>query len=226
MPTMADSRILPRITHEDVNETEGVFTVEPLDRGYGYTFGNSLRRVLLSSLEGAAVTQVKIEGALHEFTTVAGVREDVIDLILNLKGLVCRIHGDDELKEVEADIVKEGPGKVYARDIAAPSDLEIINPDLYICELQDGARLEMTLTIAKGRGYVPAEGNKSHESDDRGHPGRRHLLARAARDVPRRRRPRRAADGLRQADDRRQDRTARSIRARRSSRPPRSSSSS
>jgi DNA-directed RNA polymerase subunit alpha len=164
MPTMADTRILPRITHEDVNETEGVFTVEPLDRGYGYTFGNSLRRVLLSSLEGAAVTQVKIEGALHEFTTVAGVREDVIDLILNLKGLVCRIHGDDELKEVEADIVKEGPGKVYARDIAAPSDLEIINPDLYICELQDGARLEMTLTIAKGRGYVPAEGNKSHES--------------------------------------------------------------
>src|SRR4029453_2892894 len=104
------------------------------------------------------------EGALHEFTTVAGVREDVIDLILNLKGLVCRIHGDDELKEVEADIVKEGPGKVYARDIAAPSDLEIINPDLYICELQDGARLEMTLTIAKGRGSGPGGGNKRHES--------------------------------------------------------------
>ncbi|MGH2837181.1 MAG: DNA-directed RNA polymerase subunit alpha, partial [Thermoleophilaceae bacterium] len=119
----------PQITAEEVTDTRGSFTIEPLDRGFGYTFGASLRRVLLSSLAGAAVTSVRIEGVAHEFSTIAGVTEDVTDIVLNLK-------------EVEADIAKEGPGKIYARDIAAPSDLEIMNPDLYICELQEGARLE------------------------------------------------------------------------------------
>ena len=153
---------IPKITSEDVGDTVGTFVVEPLDRGFGYTFGNSLRRVLLSSLEGAAVTSIKIEGVAHEFTSVPGVREDVTDIILNLKNLVCRLHGDSG--EVEVHIVKEGASTVTAADIEAPSDLEILNPDLEICRLSDDAKLEMTLTIARGRGYVPAEGNKGPET--------------------------------------------------------------
>src|SRR3954447_23355810 len=130
---------IPKITSEDVGDTVGTFVVEPLDRGFGYTFGNSLRRVLLSSLEGAAVTAVKIEGVAHEFTAVPGVREDVTDIILNLKNLVCRLHGDSG--EVAVQIVKRGPGAVTAADIQAPADLEILNPELEICRLADGARL-------------------------------------------------------------------------------------
>src|SRR5205814_8759977 len=103
---------IPKIVHEEVDENRGVFVIEPLDRGFGYTFGNSLRRVLLSSLEGAAVTSVKIEGVSHEFTTIPGVREDVIDVILNLKNLTCRLHG--ESGEVEVQVQKEGPGTVKA----------------------------------------------------------------------------------------------------------------
>ena len=153
---------IPKITSEDADQKIGTFVVEPLDRGFGYTFGNSLRRVLLSSLEGAAVTSVKIEGVAHEFTSVPGVREDVIDVILNLKGLICRLHGDSG--EVEVQVQKDGPGTVKASDIEAPADLEILNPDLVICHLAEGARFEMTLTIARGRGYVPAEGNKGPET--------------------------------------------------------------
>ena len=104
---------VPRITHEEVDEQRGMFVIEPLDRGFGYTFGNSLRRVLLSSLEGAAVTSVKIEGVAHEFTTLPGVREDVIDIILNLKSLICRLHG--ESPEVEVRLEKKGPGVVDGR---------------------------------------------------------------------------------------------------------------
>jgi DNA-directed RNA polymerase subunit alpha len=161
MNTMLDFQ-LPQITAEDVDEDRGVFVVEPLDRGFGYTFGNSLRRVLLSSLEGCAVTSVKIEGVQHEFTTIPGVREDVTDIILNLKGLVCRLHG--EAPEIEADISKEGPGVVTAADIVASSELEILNPDLVVCHLSDGARFEMTLTIGRGRGYHPAELNKGYDT--------------------------------------------------------------
>src|SRR4051812_31588639 len=106
---------VPRITHEEVNEDRGVFVIEPLDRGFGYTFGNSLRRVLLSSLEGAAVTSVKIEGVAHEFTTLKGVREDVTDIILNLKNLICLLHGDSP--EIEVRLDKKGPGSVTAADI-------------------------------------------------------------------------------------------------------------
>jgi DNA-directed RNA polymerase subunit alpha len=154
--------IIPKITSEDIGETLGTFVVEPLDRGFGYTFGNSLRRVLLSSLEGAAVTSVKIEGVAHEFTSVPGVREDVTDIILNLKSLICRLHG--ESGEVEVQVQKEGAGTVTAADIEAPADLEILNPDLVICHLSEKARFEMTLTIARGRGYVAAEGNKGPET--------------------------------------------------------------
>jgi DNA-directed RNA polymerase subunit alpha len=141
-----------------VNENRGVFVIEPLDRGFGYTFGNSLRRVLLSSLEGAAVTSVKIEGVAHEFTTLPGVREDVTDIILNLKQLVCILHG--ESPEVEVRLTKRGEGVVTAADIEAPADLEILNPDLEIANLSSKGRLEITLTIGRGRGYVPAEGNR------------------------------------------------------------------
>jgi DNA-directed RNA polymerase subunit alpha len=152
---------IPRITHEEVNEDRGVFSIEPLDRGFGYTFGNSLRRVLLSSLEGAAVTSVKIEGVAHEFTTLKGVREDVTDVILNLKNLICLLHG--ESPEVEVRLDKKGAGPVTAADIEAPADLEILNPDLEIANLSDKGRLEITLTIGRGRGYVPAELNRGPE---------------------------------------------------------------
>jgi DNA-directed RNA polymerase subunit alpha len=152
---------VPRITHEEVTEERGVFVIEPLDRGFGYTFGNSLRRVLLSSLEGAAVTSVKIEGVAHEFTTLKGVREDVTDIILNLKSLVCLLHG--ESPEVEVRLEKKGSGVVTASDIEAPADLEILNPDLEIANLSDKGRLEVTLTIGRGRGYVPAELHRGPE---------------------------------------------------------------
>ena len=152
----------PRIVHEEINENRGVFVIEPLDRGFGYTFGNSLRRVLLSSLEGAAVTAVKIEGITHEFTTLPGVREDVTDIILNLKNLICLLHG--ESPEVEVHIAKKGAGSVTAADIQAPADLEILNPELEIAQLSDKGKLEMTLTIGRGRGYVPAELNRGPET--------------------------------------------------------------
>jgi DNA-directed RNA polymerase subunit alpha len=148
---------VPRIVHEEVDEQRGVFVIEPLDRGFGYTFGNSLRRVLLSSLEGAAVTSVKFEGVAHEFTTLPGVKEDVTDIILQLKNLTCRLHG--ESPEVEVRLTKKGSGAVTAGDIEAPADLEVLNPDLVIANLSDKGRLELTLTIGRGRGYVPSELN-------------------------------------------------------------------
>jgi DNA-directed RNA polymerase subunit alpha len=152
---------VPKITHEEVDNNRGVFVIEPLDRGFGYTFGNSLRRVLLSSLEGAAVTSVKIEGVAHEFTTLPGVREDVTDIILNLKNLVAVLHG--ESPEVEVRLDKRGAGPVTAADIQAPADLEILNPELEIANLAEKGRLEITLTIGRGRGYVPAELNRGPE---------------------------------------------------------------
>ena len=148
----------PRMSYEPESDTLGMIEVEPLDRGFGHTFGNSLRRVLLSSLEGAAVTSVKIEGVQHEFTTVKGVREDVTDIILNLRGLVCRLVG--EADEIEVELSRQGPGVATAGDIACPSDLEILNPELEIANLEAGASLDMVLTIARGRGYTVAEGNK------------------------------------------------------------------
>jgi len=153
---------IPRIVSEEGDNHRGVFAIEPLDRGFGYTFGNSLRRVLLSSLEGAAVTAVKIEGVSHEFTTLPGVREDVTDIILNLKSLICVLHG--ESPEVEVHISKKGPGSVTAADIEAPADLEILNPELEIAQLAAKGKLEMTLTIGRGRGYMPADVNRGAET--------------------------------------------------------------
>jgi len=152
----------PRIAHEEADDHRGVFLIEPLDRGFGHTFGNSLRRVLLSSLEGAAVTAVKIEGVAHEFTTLPGVREDVTDIILNLKNLIVLLHGASP--EIEVYIAKKGSGVVTAADIEAPADLEILNPELEIAHVSDKGKLEMTLTIGRGRGYVPAELNRGPET--------------------------------------------------------------
>ena len=152
---------IPKIVHEEVDANRGVFVIEPLDRGFGYTFGNSLRRVLLSSLEGAAVTSVKFEGVAHEFTTLPGVREDVTDIILNFKNLICRLHG--ESPEIEVHLAKRGAGKVTAADIEAPAELEILNPDLELANLSDKGKLEITITIGRGRGYVPAELNRGPE---------------------------------------------------------------
>jgi DNA-directed RNA polymerase subunit alpha len=150
---------IPRITAESVEDNRGQFVVEPLDRGFGYTFGNSLRRVLLASLAGAAVTSVRIEGVAHEFSTIKGVTEDVTDIVLNLKGIVCRMHSD--ATEVEAPLVVTGPGEITARDIDLPSGVEILNPDAHIATLEKKTKLEMYLTIGRGRGYRPAEDNKS-----------------------------------------------------------------
>jgi DNA-directed RNA polymerase subunit alpha len=152
---------VPRITVENADDRSGTFTIEPLDKGFGYTFGNSLRRVLLSSLGGAAVTSVRIEGVSHEFSSVPGVKEDVTDIVLNLKDLVVRMHTDAD--EVEAPLVATGPGEVKAKDIDLPSGVEILNPDAPIATLEKKTKLEVYLTIGRGRGYSPAEENKSDE---------------------------------------------------------------
>ncbi len=152
---------VPRITAEKADDRHGAFTIEPLDKGFGYTFGNGLRRVLLSSLGGAAVTSVRIEGVAHEFSSVPGVKEDVTDIILNLKDLVVRMHTDAD--EVEAPLVATGPGEVKAKDIDLPSGVEILNPEAPIATLEKKTKLEVYLTIGRGRGYSPAEENKSDE---------------------------------------------------------------
>lgn len=134
------------------------FVMEPLERGFGTTIGNSLRRVLLSCLPGAAVTRVKIDGVLHEFSTINGVREDVVNIMLNLKGLAIKLH--TELPKTLIIDVK-GPKEVTAADIVADSEVEIINPEMHICTLNDDGKLYMEITAEKGRGYVMAERNKS-----------------------------------------------------------------
>lgn len=130
---------------------------EPLERGFGLTLGNALRRILLSSLQGAAVTTIKCEGALHEFTTLPGVLEDVPEIILNIKSLDLALHSDMP-KKMSLKISKAGP--VYGRDITAPSDIEILSPDLHICTLSEGSSLEIEMTVENGRGYVPASANR------------------------------------------------------------------
>jgi DNA-directed RNA polymerase subunit alpha len=141
----------------DENSSYGKFIVEPLERGYGTTLGNSLRRILLSSLPGTAVTTVKIAGIQHEFSTIPGVREDVAEIILNVKDIVAKIHS---LGVKTVRIEAEGEGEVTAGDIIADSDVEILNPDLHIATLAEGGRLEMEMTLSHGRGYIPADRNK------------------------------------------------------------------
>ncbi len=141
--------------------TYGKFVMEPLERGYATTLGNSLRRVLLSILPGVAVTSVKIDGVVHEFTTIPGVKEDVTEIILNIKGLIAKLHADTAKKiYIEA----EGPCVVTAASIKADSEVEILNPDMYIATLDAGATLNMEMTLEKGRGYVSAEQNKQQQN--------------------------------------------------------------
>jgi DNA-directed RNA polymerase subunit alpha len=149
----------PKIETVTISEdgTFGKFIIEPLERGYGITLGNSLRRILLSSLPGAAATSVQIDGVLHEFSTVPGVLEDVTEIIINLKSLALRIHSDEE-KILEIDV--EGEGKIKARDIRADSDVEILNPDLHIATLSADARLHMRIFAGRGRGYVQLDKNR------------------------------------------------------------------
>lgn len=149
----------PKIECVEMNEENSYarFVVEPLERGYGITLGNSLRRILLSSLPGAAVTSIKIDGVLHEFSTIPGIKEDVTDIILNLKNLCLKMHTDEERTlRIEA----KGEATVQAGDIIHDADIEILNPDLHIATLSGNTRLYMELTVSKGRGYVPAEKNK------------------------------------------------------------------
>ncbi len=147
----------PRIDTVEATGTYGRFVVEPLERGYGITLGNSLRRILLSSLPGAAVTTVRIDGVLHEFSTIPGVVEDTTDIILNLKRLLLKLHTDGP---ATLRLEVEGEGEVTAAQIEHSADVEILNPDLYICTLDKGGRLSMEMTVEQGRGWVPADRNK------------------------------------------------------------------
>src|SRR6185312_16210683 len=152
----------PTLTEEPVDDFRSRFLIEPLEPGFGYTIGNSLRRTLLSSIPGAAVTSIRIEGVLHEFSTVAGVKEDVTDIILNLKELVVSSEQDEP---VVMYLCKQGPGEVTATDIAPPAGVEVHNPDLHIATLNGKGKLEMELTVERGRGYVSAAQNKAGDAE-------------------------------------------------------------
>lgn len=149
----------PRIETEELTEDgkHGRFVVEPLERGFGNTLGNSLRRVLLSSLEGCAVTSIKIDGVLHEFSTIPGVKEDVTEIVLNMKSVVAKLY---ETSPKVVEISAQGPCEVTAGDIKCDSEVEILNPEQHIATLGEDAKLNMEITIDKGRGYIPAERNK------------------------------------------------------------------
>lgn len=150
----------PKIERIELTEDYGKFVVEPLERGYGITLGNSLRRILLSSLPGAAVTSVHIDGVLHEFSTIPGVVEDTVDIVLNIKKLLIKMYTDEP---VVIRIEAKGEGPVYAKDIITDPSVEILNSDLQIATLQADAELNMDITVARGRGYVSSERNKDPE---------------------------------------------------------------
>ena len=150
------------VTTEEVNDTVARFIVDPLERGYGNALGNSLRRVLLSSLDGAKATAIQIEGVQHEFTTAEGVIEDITDIVLNVKGLVFQALNSD-IKEAVATVSVEGPCTVTGADLHVPTEFTLINPEHVIATVADGGQLEMTIRIGVGRGYVSAERNKRAE---------------------------------------------------------------
>lgn len=154
--------IRPNVSVDEIGANVARVSVEPLERGYGDTLGNSLRRVLLSSLEGAAVEAIQIDGVQHEFTTVEGVYEDVTDIVLNVKGLVFRNTNNSD--EAEASISVDGPCKVTGADLDVPMGYELVNPAQHICTLAEGAHLSMRLRLGNGRGYVSGEDNE-RESD-------------------------------------------------------------
>ncbi|HHH35481.1 MAG TPA: DNA-directed RNA polymerase subunit alpha [Gammaproteobacteria bacterium] len=149
---------------QTIDERHARITMEPLERGFGHTLGNALRRILLSSIPGCAVTEVEIEGVLHEYTTIEGVQEDVLDILLNLKNLSVRMEGRDEATLV---LRKKGSGPVYAGDIELVSEVEIVNPDLVIAHMTEAGELNMTLKVERGRGYQPAAVRKEGEEGSR-----------------------------------------------------------
>ena len=148
----------PRFRVEEEDERRGIFVAEPLPRGLGHTLGNSLRRVMLSGLPGAAVTKVRIEGVSHEFSTISGVKEDVVDIILNVKELKFKLEREEPIELV---ITKDGPDEVTAADIELKADVEVVDPETYIASISEDGHLDMRLTIEKGQGYARAEQNKS-----------------------------------------------------------------
>src|SRR5487761_1989135 len=152
----------PSLSEEAVSEYRSRFVIEPLEPGFGYTLGNSLRRTLMSSIPGAAVTSIRIDGVLHEFSTVPGVKEDVTEIILNLKELVVSSDNDEPTVMY---LRKQGPGVVTAADIAPPAGVEVHNPDLHLATLNDKGKLEIELTVERGRGYVSATQNKSYDAE-------------------------------------------------------------
>jgi DNA-directed RNA polymerase subunit alpha len=152
----------PVLSEDVVSESRSRFVIEPLEPGFGYTLGNSLRRTLLSSIPGAAVTSIRIDGVLHEFSTIPGVKEDVTEIILNIKGLVVSSEHDEP---VVMYLRKQGAGAVTAADIAPPAGVEIHNPGLHIATLNDKGTVEMELTVERGRGYVSAQQNKSGDQE-------------------------------------------------------------
>ncbi len=158
----------PVITYNPVdgNERKMDFIVEPLERGFGITLGNSLRRILLGTLPGAAAIGIKIEGATHEFTCIPGVKEDITDIILNIKGLAVKANTSDENFITVCNINKHEAGVVTAKDIVCNSDVEIVNPDMYICTLDDNASLNMQIIIGVGRGYVSARDHKKNLANE------------------------------------------------------------
>ena len=154
----------PKIEIAEISDDNryGKFICEPLERGYGTTFGNSLRRMLLSSLEGAAITSIRIDGVLHEFSTIQGVRDDVTNIVLNLKQLCLKMQGN-EPKVIRIDV--EGEKEVTAADIICDADIEILNPDLHIATVDETGKLKIEMIVERGRGYVPAEKNKNPEDE-------------------------------------------------------------
>lgn len=157
----------PRIVDvQFVNDKRAKVTLEPLERGFGHTLGNALRRILLSSMPGCAVVEAEIEGVLHEYTTIEGVQEDVIDVLLNLKGLAIKLHARDQ---ASLSLKKKGPGQVFASDIALDHDVELMNPDHVIANLTKDGELSMTLKVERGRGYVPAPQRAGGDSRPIGH---------------------------------------------------------
>ncbi len=152
----------PTLTEETISNVRSAFVIEPLEPGFGYTLGNSLRRTLLSSIPGAAVTGIRIDGVLHEFSTVEGVKEDVTEIILNIKNLVVSSEHDEP---ITAYLRKQGAGQVTAADISAPAGVEIHNPELHIATLNDKASFELELTVERGRGYVSATQNRDEYAE-------------------------------------------------------------
>ena len=165
MQSAVNEFLTPRvISVEDKHSTRAQVTLEPLERGFGHTLGNALRRILLSSMPGCAITEVEIDGVLHEYSAIEGVQEDVIEILLNLKGVALVMEGKDE---AELTLAKKGGGVVTAGDIQVDHDIEIRNPDHVICHLNESAEISMRLTVARGRGYSPADSREDPEEETR-----------------------------------------------------------